>query len=234
MKLKHLLLASSMLFFSIKSVGMNKDDPVVSFFLIDHLEYKKQDELTTWGLESDIWIGKDINKFWIKTELEYADGEFEEAEVQALYSRAIKPYWDAQFGIRHDFEQAESRNWAVIGLNGLSPYYFEVDTALFIGEQGRVAARFSAEYELMLTQKWVLSPEFEMNVYTQNDEINAIGSGLSDASFGIRLRYEFVREFGVYLGFEHEKKFGNTAKFHKQLGEAKESNQWLVGIRVWF
>ena len=199
---------------------------------LDQLEAREHDGS---ALEGSLWFGGDFNKLWLKTEVEREDGETEKAELQALYSRAIAPYWDLQLGVRHDFElETDSRNWGVVALNGLAPYFFEVDTSLFIGENGDTAFRVEAEYELLFTQQWILSPEIEVNFYGQNSPEYHTGSGLSDIEAGLRLRYEFTPQFAPYIGVNYEKKFGNAADFVRQEGESVSETQWVIGLRAWF
>ncbi|WP_231759350.1 copper resistance protein B [Microbulbifer elongatus] len=199
---------------------------------IDQLEAREHDGS---ALEGSLWFGGDFNKLWLKTEVEREEGETEKAELQALYSRAIAPYWDLQLGARHDFElETDSRNWGVIALNGLAPYFFEVDTSLFIGEDGESAFRVEAEYELLLTQQWILSPEIEVNFFGQNSPEQHTGSGLSDIEAGLRLRYEFTPQFAPYIGVNYEKKFGNTADFARQEGESVSETLWVIGLHAWF
>ena len=210
-----------------------EDDPVLTKFILEQLEVHDVDGKNPLTWEAEAWIGKDINKLWFKTEGERVDGETEELEVQALYSRAVHPYWDFQVGIRKDL-QPESREWGVLGFKGLAPYYFETDVALFVGESGRSALRVQSEYELMLTQKTVLAPEIELNFHGKDDAATGVGSGLSDVSLGLRLRHEFKREFAPYIGVEWNKKFGQTADFARDEGEDVSDTQFVLGIKAWF
>jgi len=139
-----------------------------------------------------------------------------------------------QFGLRQDFQPSPSRSWVVFGFQGLAPYFFEVDTALFIGESGRTALRLEAEYELLFTQRLILTPEVEINFYGQNDRDLGLGSGLSDLEAGLRLRYEVRREFAPYIGVNWNKSFGNTADFARDEGEDTDDFQWVIGLRAWF
>ena len=211
-----------------------KDDPMLTKVLIDQLEVRDADGSNPWVLNGQGWIGKDLQKLWFKAEVERNDGETEDAELQALYSQAIAPFWDVQVGLRQDFEPSPSRSWAVIGLQGLAPYFFEIDTALFIGESGRTALRLEAEYELLFTQRLILTPEIEVNFYGQNDADLGIGSGLSDMEAGLRLRYEIRREFAPYIGVNWNKRFGNAADFARNQGEDTNDIQWVIGVRAWF
>jgi len=210
------------------------DDPLIATVIIDQFEVRDSNEEHPLVWEGQGWIGKDLNKLWFKTEGERLSGRTEEAELQALYSKAITSYWDIQVGARRDFQPTPTRNWAVIGFQGLAPYFFEVDTALFIGESGRTAIRLEAEYELLVTQKLILSPDIELNFHGKNDEATGTGSGLSDIELGLRLRYEFIREVAPYIGINWYKKYGNTADFTQAEGENTSDTQLLIGIRLWY
>lgn len=211
-----------------------KDDPVLSVITIDQLEVRTTNGEDSLVWEMDAWIGQDLNKFWIKAEGERVNKKTQSSELQLLYSKAVTSFWDIQFGIKKDFLPKPSRNWGVIAAKGIAPYLFEVDASLFIGHSGRVAARLEAEYEYMLTQKWVLSPEAELNIFTKDDESTGSGKGLSDIELGLRLRYEIRREFAPYVGINWEKKYGNTADFSRSEGEDTQGTQIVAGVRFWF
>ena len=212
----------------------SKDDPILAKVLIDQFEIRATDGPNPWVLDAQAWIGGDLNKLWFKTEVEVVDGDTEEAEIQALYSRAIAPYWDLQAGWRRDIRPTPSRDWFAFGVEGLAPYWFEVEATAFVGEGGQLSGRFKAEYEWMFTQKWILSPEFEVNLYSQNDEDVGIGSGLSDMQLGLRLRYEVRREFAPYIGVNWTGTFGNTADYARDEGEDTSDVQFVAGVRMWF
>ncbi len=223
-----LLILSSFSFAS----GMD-DDPILTMVKIDQLETRITDGSDPLAWDADAWIGYDLNKLWIKTEGERVAGKTESAELQLLYSKAIAPFWDMQFGVKKDFQPKPNRTWGVVAAKGLAPYLFEVDASLFIGESGRTAARLEAEYEYPLSQKLILSPEVELNVFGKDDEPTGTGKGLSDIELGLRLRYEIRREFAPYVGINWEKKYGNTADFARAEGEDVEDVQIVVGMRLW-
>lgn len=235
MNTQHKLFAAALLALTIGSVqAASKDDPVLTKLMINQLELRATDGPDPWVLEAQAWIGQDLNKLWLKTEIERVDGETEEAELQALYSRAIAPYWDFQIGWRHDFKPKPSRDWLAVGFEGLAPYWFEVDAAAFIGEDGQIAARIEAEYELLFTQRLILTPEFEVNLHSKNDPDLGVGSGLSDMELGLRLNYVLRREFMPYIGVNWTKKFANTADFARDEGEESSDVQFVLGFRAWF
>lgn len=215
------------------ALAVGEDDPILTTLWIDQLEHRQSGDEDVQVLESDLWIGRDLDKVWFKIDGEKEDEE-DTLEVQALYSKAIAPYWDLQAGIRHDFEPGPERTWGVLGLQGLAPYFFEVDTALYLGESGRTALGLELEYELHLTQRLILAPVVEMNFYGQSEEERNIGSGLANAEAGLRLRYEIRREFAPYIGVNWEKSFGDTADLVEQTGGDTSETQWVAGIRAWF
>lgn len=228
------LIVSLLLASSNQALADTKDDPLLIKVIIDQLEIRDIDDDNPWVLDGQGWVGKDLQKLWLKAETERSDGETEEAELQALYSQAIAPFWDMQVGLRQDFQPTPNRSWAVIGFQGLAPYFFEIDTALFIGESGRTALRLEAEYELLFTQQLILTPEIEINLSGQNDTDLGIGSGLSHVETGLRLRYEIRRELAPYIGVNWSKSFGNTADFRRAEGENTHDIQWVIGLRAWF
>ncbi len=211
-----------------------EDDPLLLMGILDQLEMRDTggDNALSWSAQG--WVGKDLRKLWFKTEGKRSGGATDEAELQFLYSKAIARYWDLQFGVRHDFEPSPSQSWAVIGVPGLAPYFFETDIALFIGDSGRTALRFESEYELLLTQRLILTPEIEVNFYGQDDADLGLGSGLSDLELGLRLRYEIRREFAPYIGIDWSNLFGNTKDFARSAGKSTSEAQLVIGLRVWF
>jgi copper resistance protein B len=211
------------------------DDPVLVKVMIDQLEIRSTDGADPLVMEADAWIGKDLTKAWFKADVERVDGETEQAEIQARYSRAVAPYWDFQVGLRHDLEpDDETRDWLALGFRGLAPYFFDIDAALYVGENGRTQLSFDTEYEVMLTQRVVLSPELQVNFNGKSDPVLGLGSGLSNMEVGLRLRYEIKREFAPYIGVNWESTFGETADFAKAEGDDSSDTQFVAGIRAWF
>ena len=211
-----------------------EDDPLLFKAMVDQLEVRLTSGNDPLAWDAEAWLGKDLNKLWLKTEGERVDGDSEEVELQLLYSRAIAAYWDFQAGWRGDLRPHPDRNWLAAGFKGLAPYFFSIDAAIFIGESGRTAARFDVEYDILFTQRLILTPEFETNFYGKKDVERGIGSGLSAMEFGLRLRYEIRREFAPYIGLNWWKIFGDTADFAKVAGQDTDDLQMTLGLRAWF
>ena len=212
-----------------------EDDPVLTKAMIGQLEMRAAsgDHPLVWD-DVQAWVGKDLNKLWLKTAGEHIDSRIEKLEIQLLYSRAVATYWDLQAGWRGDLRPEPTRDWFALGFKGLAPYFFEIDAAVFIGESGHTAARLEGEYEFLFTQRLILAPNIEINWYGKDDVEVGIGSGLSDIAIGLRLRYEIRREFAPYIGLNWSKKFGNTENFARAAGQETDDFQWVIGLRAWF
>jgi copper resistance protein B len=185
--------------------------------------------------DGQAWFGGDINRLTVKSE---GEGTFHQgvdsAEVQALYSHAIGPYTDIQAGIRYDFKPHPSRTYATIGIQTLAPGFFELGGALFLSNKGDLLGRLEGLYDQRITQRLILQPRVELNFAAQNVPENRLGSGLSNAELGLRLRYEIKREFAPYIGVSWDRKTGDTARFYRAAGEKASSTSFVVGIRTWF
>lgn len=200
----------------------------------DRVEYRARegDDGYLWDLQG--YYGGDLDKFWFKSEGEGSFGEeIESAEAQALYSRAIAPFFDLQAGIRQDFAPMD-RTYAVVGIQGLAPYLFEVDAAAFLSDQGDLTARIEAELDQRITQRLILQPRVEATFSAQDVPELGIGAGLDRAEAGLRLRYEFAREFAPYIGIDQEWRIGQSADYARAEGEDPSVTNYVVGIRFWF
>lgn len=198
-------------------------------------EYQARKGHDRYRWDGEAWIGGDINRLTLKSE---GEGMFrkgvEAAELQALYSRAIGPYFNLQAGVRHDFKPGPSRTYAVIGFEGLAPYWFEVGGAAFLSDKGDLLGRLEGYYDQRLTQRLVLQPRVELNFAAQNVPGNRIGSGLSNAELGLRLRYEIARGFAPYVGVSYDAKTGQTARYARADGDEPRTTSFVAGIRLWF
>jgi copper resistance protein B len=212
------------------------DHPIRSFVLVDQLEYGFPKDTNGLRFNGLSWIGGDYNRLWINTEgTKASKGPLEDTDVQLLYGRLIAPFWDLQGGVRYFRPRANapSRGSAVFGITGLAPYRFEVQGASFISNKGEVSGRVELEYELYMSQRLVAQPRFETNVAVQRVPELGIGRGINDAELGLRLRYEFKREFAPYVGVSWTNRFFETADFARARGDNVRSLGLVVGIRMW-
>jgi len=210
------------------------DEQMNYAFLADRLEAVRTRGEWSAAYEIEARIGRDYDRAVLKAEGEVEDGRLHEARTELLWTHAVHPYWDVQLGVRHDSGEGPNRSWAAFGVQGLAPYWFEVDATAYVGESGRTSLRLSAEYELLLTQRLILQPRLEANAYGKPDPERGLGSGLSDLTAGVRLRYEIRREFAPYVGVERAWKLGNTADLAEAAGEDRRVTRWVAGLRFWF
>lgn len=204
-------------------------------FLRLDAEYIRQKGKDGASWAAEFWYGGDINRLTVRSDGEAVLGEgLEEADIQLLYSRAVDAYFNVQAGVRQDLVGDHKRSYATIGFEGLAPYWFEVEGAMFLSDKGEVTAHLEAEYDQRLTQKWVLQPAFEVGFSAQNVTEKGLGSGITDVSAGLRLRYEFVRAFAPYVGVEWSRKLGGTARYARAYGHQVEATNFVFGLKSWF
>ncbi|MEO8849291.1 MAG: copper resistance protein B [Casimicrobiaceae bacterium] len=218
---------------SMRGMDMN-DDASLLYVLFDNLEYRHSGDGNAQAVDAQAWYGGDRNKLWLKLDGERSDGRLGATRTEALWNHAIATYWGSQIGMRHDLGDGPSRNWAAFGVQGLAPYWFDLQATAYLGQSRRTALRVEAEYELLLTQRWILQPDVEINFYGKNDHARGIGSGLSDLDFGLRLRYEITRKLAPYVGVVWNRKFGNTADYARAVGGDNQETQLVAGFRIWF
>lgn len=214
-------------------MGMD-DSKAFGRVLLDQLEWRNQRaaDIATWDATG--WYGGDIDRVWMKSEGERRSSQIDVMRFELLWNHVVSRRWSAQTGARLDSGTGPTRKWAAFGVQGLAPYWFEVEATAYLGNSGRTAARFKAEYELLLTQRIILQPELELNLYGKSDPAKAIGKGFSSADVGLRLRYEIRREFAPYLGVSWNRRFGESAELVRAVGERSTELQLLAGLRIWF
>lgn len=204
----------------------------VMFNLAEYQARKGRDGFE-WDAEG--WYGGDIRRLVVRSEGEGSfRGSLERAEVQALYSHAIGPYFNLQGGLRYDFKPNPSRVYATVGFEGLAPSFFDVEGALFLSNKGELIARAEGYYDQRITQRLILQPRAELNFAAQSSREIGVGAGLSDAELGLRLRYDIRREFSPYVGVQYERLFGKTRRFARAEGEDAAGWSLLAGLRAWF
>ena len=211
------------------------DSPILAHSIFSQLEGRWNGSNTEFRWEGQGWVGTDYNKLWIKFEgTLQPNGTFDDGQHQFLYDRAITTFFDLQGGLRSDIDSRPTRNWAAFGIQGLAPYFFDLELTGYVSGQGHLAAKLEASYDLLITQRLILQPQIELNLYSKADPARLVGAGFSDIDTGLRLRYEFTRNFAPYLGAVYEGKFGQSASYARRLGESTGDFHLAFGVRVWF
>ena len=207
--------------------------PINWFVLFDQLEWQGGDS-GGFNLENTSWIGGDVNRLWVRAEGESENGVVETAFVHALWGRSLSRWWDVVAGVRQDLRPGDPQTWAAVGIQGLAPYWFEIEATGYVGAGGRTHARIEAEYDLLLTNRLVLQPLGELEIYGKSDPERGIGAGLSSIEAGLRLRYEIRREFAPYFGLTWDRKLFGTADYARAAGDKVGAARLTFGVRTWF
>jgi copper resistance protein B len=209
------------------------DRKIMAFVLFDQLEWQGADS-GGFNLENVSWFGGDVNRLWIRAEGESEDGSVDSASVDALWGRSFSRWWDVVAGVRQDVRPGDPQMWAAVGIQGLAPYWFELEATGYVGSGGRTRARFEVEYDLLLTNRLILQPLVEIELYGKDDPGRGIGAGLSTIEAGLRLRHEIRREFAPYIGLSWDHKLFGTADLARERGEHTRTTRIAFGIRTWF
>lgn len=217
------------------------DTTAYAKLLFDRLEYGFGEDEDTLTWDAQFWYGGDYERLWIETEGEYVasggdGGELENFDV--LYSRRVSPYWDLQAGVGYQRISGDGpepdRLYGVVGVQGLAPYWFEIDANLRVSEDGDAWVDLEAEYDWLLTQRLILQPRFETSYAFGEVEEFGVGQGLNSVQAGLRLRYEIRRELAPYLGVTWLRRLGDTADLAEAEGEDADSTAIVAGVRMWF
>ena len=199
---------------------------------LERLEWQPGEDSFDW--QANAWYGGDVDKLWFEAEGELEDGDTRESRLEMSWDHIVSRWWNLRTGVRHDGGPGPSRDWLALGVAGLAPGFIEMEASLYYGEGGRSALRLATQRDLLLTQRLVLQPGLELAAHGRDDPQKHLGAGLSDLKAGLRLRYEWHREFAPYVGVRWVGHFGDTADFRRAAGEKTDEWQWLAGIRAWF
>ena len=213
-----------------------RDNSIFYHVQLDQFEGRTNGPDNAFRWDGEGWIGTDMNRLWIKSEGFSEQGTVSDGDHEALYDRPIPRlrYFDAQVGVRADLDSGPRREWAALGIEGLAPYFFEFEPTFYIRDGGHVAGRVNGSYDVLITQRWIVQPQAELNFYSKDDPARGIGSGFSDLDAGIRLRYEIRRKFDPYIGFAYSGKYGRTASYARVFRETVSDPRFVFGIRIWY
>jgi copper resistance protein B len=202
---------------------------------LEQFEYRAAGTQSLSRWEGEAWLGTDGQRLWFKSEGEVSrDGVVAGGIHELLYDRPVSSYFDMQAGVRYDKDSDPGRTWAAVGVEGLAPYRFRVALTGYVGTGGRLAARAQGFYDLLVTQRLILQPQIELNVYSKADPERRIGSGVSEVDAGIRLRYEITRKFAPYFGVTFRHSFARTADLERASGGSSQVLSATIGVRAWY
>lgn len=211
------------------------DNAIFTHALLEQAEGRWNGRNEQFRYDGQFWAGTDLNKVWVKSEGTVGNrAKFSDGQHEFLLDHAISPYFDVQGGVRVDLDDAKTRTWAALGVQGLSLYFFDLEATAYIADHGRVAARMKASYDFLITQRLILQPEAEVNFYGKSDVARGNGAGISDIDAGLRLRYEVSRKFAPYVGVSYAGRFFQAADFARREGGKPNDVRFAFGVRTWF
>jgi copper resistance protein B len=209
------------------------DRAVNYFVLFDQVEWQTA-EAGGLNVDSTAWIGGDRSRLWLRAEGASDETRVSEAQAHVLFGRQFARWWDLVGGVRHDFRPGDAQTWAAIGVQGLAPYWFEIQATAYLGGGGRAQARIEIEYDLLLTNRLIVQPLLEVEVASASDPARGSGAGITTSDLGLRLRYEVRRELAPYVGVTWLRQHGETAALARQTGRPDGTTRFVAGLRGWF
>jgi copper resistance protein B len=213
---------------------MDMDDSAATGkVMVDELELQRDSASTVLAWDAQAWYGGDYDRLWFKTEGMPDSGDADTSRNELLWNHSLTRWWNLQTGVRWDLGQGPARGWAALGFQGLAPYWFDVEATLYVGGAGRTAARFRVEHDFLITQRLIMQPEIEANLYGKDDAARQISAGLSQLQLGFRVRYEVRREVAPYLGvvWRHDQSGAPLAQAGR---EGAGRLQWVAGLHCWW
>lgn len=234
--------------------GMNMDRVIRTYLRADQLEIHPNSPEHPAVLELLGWVGGEHQRLYLRAQGEQptragSGGEF---TADVLYGRLLTPFWSGVAGVRIDTrprmtkgtvqtgpnaaasaKARVTRGMLAVGLEGIAPYWFELEPTLFVSDRGDISAEFASTFNLRVTQRLVLQPRLELNAAVQAVPDFGVGSGLNDVEFGMRLRYEVRRKFAPYVGASWHRLMSGTAAQAKAAGGEVGSAAIVAGVRVW-
>lgn len=209
------------------------DRAVHAFVLLDRIEWQRNGPVNRADADVTGWVGRDLDRLWFRVD-GHGGAQIESATGQLFYGRRLFRWWDAVAGVRQDAGVGPARTWAAVGLQGLAPYWFEVEATLYVGSGGRTQARLEAEYDLRITNRLIVQPLASLQIGSTADPERRLGAGLSATETGVRVRYLVRREFAPYVGVTWNHAYGDTARLTRAAGEPTSAARFVTGVRAWF
>mgnify|MGYP003654853213 CR=1 FL=1 len=147
---------------------------------MEELEYRLgegDDRTAVWN--GDAYVGTDELKLrWLgQGEYNTVTDTLERMENRVVLQKPVSDFFDVKAGVRLDTPDGTDRWFGVLGVTGLAKQWFEVDADLFVSETGDASARLDVEYELLLTNRLILTPSADIDVAFSEDREIGVGSG---------------------------------------------------------
>ncbi|WP_353199784.1 copper resistance protein B [Sandarakinorhabdus sp.] len=208
------------------------DGGINNYTLVEEADLTSFNGTLVANWEAQGWIGSDMHKFWWRTEGETKGPRLEQSELQALYSRNVATFFDAQVGLRHDIAP-DARTYVVVGVTGLAPLFFETEAHVFFGLKGDVLLRLRQSFDIRMTNRFVIQPLFETDIYATRVPERLIAPGPAIIEAGILTRYEVTRRVAPYVAVMFERRLGESSRLARAAGENPGGWSIRTGVRFW-
>jgi copper resistance protein B len=208
------------------------DGGINNYTLVEEADLTRFNGKLVANWEAQGWIGSDRDKFWWRTEGETKGPRLEQSELQALYSRNVATFFDAQVGLRHDIAP-DARTYVVVGVTGLAPLFFETEAHAFFGLKGDVLLRLRQSFDIRMTNRFVIQPLFETDIYATRVPERLIAPGPAIIEAGILTRYEVTRRVAPYVAVMFERRLGESSRLARAAGENPGGWSIRTGVRFW-
>lgn len=200
----------------------------------NELEYRSGDE-DSLAWKGDLFFGNDeLTYRWQPSgEYDLDAGHFSSLQNRLVVQKPISDFFDAKAGLRLDTPEGENRYYAFAGVTGLAPQWIEVGANLYWSDENKASADLDLEYEVLLTNYWILSAALEMDVGFSEDLEIGQAKGLNSTELGLRLSYDLMgRNFSPYVGVINERLYGDRKDWAETAGA--ETSEWfaVIGARL--
>lgn len=156
--------------------------------------------------------------------------QVDEIEGQLLYSRAIGENVALLVGAKHEFRPHPHWSYAAIGIEARPIEGLAAETYLFVSEQGDVLGEAKVVHDQGLDGQVTLQPRAAFSYALASVPAQGLASGILDAEFGVRLRFDLSELFAPYLGITHERLLGKTADRARLAGDRVKATHFVLGF----
>lgn len=213
--------------------GMEQADKIrTNSLLMDQLEFTHGREGDGFAWDIHDAYGPDEWKLLLRTEGAVTGSRVDfTTGAEALWWNPLTAFWGTVLGLHQDFGPGAHTSLA-FGIEGLAPYWVQVEATGYVDETGRLSARLKGFYDVLLTNRLILTPEVQTNLFSRVDEKRGVGDGFNNIELSVRLRYEFTRSFAPYIGFDWDRALGSAINQRIREGEPVNDGKFVAGLRI--
>lgn len=207
----------------------------------EQLEGRLADHENILAWDFSAFYGTDRLRAVLQSDLEYSvtDNIFATAETQLQLQWPISTFFDMTAGVLMSSPDKNSRQFCgVLGLRGLAKQWVTVNLDLLVGKLSSL--RITADYEVLITNYIILTPDLEINVPLRGDNGSSAHDRGTKIELGLRFSYDLInRSVAPYIGVHYERfvgepVFGYTKNVLTRASQSRSQTSWVVGVRLLF